>query len=290
MYPDAGGQHMFRCTSRLAALIAVLFGLSLLFAGSAPTLGADDPAPSKLDGLLKERLETLREVAKLASEAYKSGGGSFADVREAMRQVLEAELEQCTTDKERIAVLEKVVADAKKWEGFAEESVKAGVVPARTALKARADRLQAEIALERLRNKPAARPAPEGQGQVALAEKQVAIKRAAVKVAEGQYRIALAKLTAIKASVSEAQAAEAFAEKQLKRFEALLAQNTIPTQIVDEHRAQFEAARSRRVAAEGSVQEGEALVQVEQARVMVAQLEVEEAELRLKQLKVSPER
>src|SRR5262249_10106033 len=147
------------------------FAMLLLAAQPARALDPAPNPPSKQDELRKERLAVVRDIARLAAEAYKTGGGSYDSVREATRMVFAAELELCTTDKERIAVIEKAVAEAKKWEDIVAQVVKAGQVPATAGLKAKADRLQVEIALEGLRARAGAQAAPPGSAQVALAEK-----------------------------------------------------------------------------------------------------------------------
>jgi multidrug resistance efflux pump len=259
-----------------------------------PRSGAEDPAqpgPKRagLKELQEERLETVRQIAKLTTEAFKAGTGSYEEVREATRLVLDAELEQCDTDKARVTVLEKFVDEAKKQEEHVARLTRAGLAPPRAGLKAKADRLQAEIALERMRVKAAGPTAVGPHDQPALAEKQVAIKRAAVKVAEAQKKIAVARLTSVRAQLAEAQAAESLAAKQAKRFEDLLKQHAVDSRLVDEHRAQWDSARARLTAAEGTVAGGEAQVALEQARVDLAQSELEAAELRVKHPRASQE-
>src|SRR5262245_2409386 len=147
---------------------------------------------TKQKELRKERLAVVRAIAKLATEAYKAGTGTYDEVQEATRTVLQAELEQCDSDKDRVAVLEKFAAEARKREEHAGQVSKTGQAPIRTALKAKADRLQAEIALEQAKANAAGQTRPGRNDQVGLAEKQVAIKRAALKVAEAQKKIAVA--------------------------------------------------------------------------------------------------
>jgi len=203
--------------------------------------------------------------------------------------VLAAELEQCSSDKDRIAVLEKFVVEARKREEHTVQRGKAGQATPRAVLMARADRLQAEITLENARARAGGETAVEGHAQVALAEKQVAVKRAASKVAEAQRKRVLARATSLRAQVTEAQAAEAFAAKHLKRVEELERQKAVAAEVVEERRAQWEAARARSTAAQGQIVELEAQMILEQARAELAQLEVEEAELRLKCLQAHPE-
>jgi hypothetical protein len=290
-----------------ATTLLLMIALGCWFLSSpalkAQALGQPGAQAPDLNELLKERLTTVREIAKLAAEAYKAGLGSYDEVGEAARLVLQAELEQCASDKERVAVLQKFVAQAKQLEDHAGQLSKTGQAPTRTALKAKADRLQAEIALRRATanaagpaaapNVPAGTvPLPAGptaaglRDQVALAEHQVVIKRATVKVAEAQKAVAVATLVALKAQVAEGQAAEAFAAKQVQRLEDLVKQGTVEQRLVEERRAQWEAAKARRAEAEGKVGACEAQVRLEQARVELARWEMESAELQLKQLHV----
>jgi hypothetical protein len=269
-------------------LLAASAGYFTLSSGRAD---AEERAKgTKQTELFKERLAVVRQIAKLSTEAYKAGDGTYDEVREAARMMLQAELDQCDSDKYRIAVIEKFVTEAKMMEEHAGQLSKAGRAPPRTALKAKADRLQAEIALEQAKTKDGGQTGLELSDQVALAEKQVAIKRAVVKVVEAQKKIAGAKFASLRAQVAEALASEAFAEKQVNRFEDLVKQQAVPTALVDERRTQWDAAKARRTAAENKVVESEAQVLLEEARVELAQLEVGEAELRLKQLKASLER
>jgi predicted ATPase len=98
--------------------------------------------------------------------------------------------------------------------------------------------------------------ARELQSQVALTEKQVAIKRAAVKVAEAQKRIVVAQLAAARAQVAEAQAAESFSEKQYQRIVAMVKEGAVTAEAADERRAHWDGAKTRRTAAERSLAAG----------------------------------
>jgi hypothetical protein len=245
---------------------------------------------SKLKDLLKERLATTREFARLVGQRFKNRDGTLEEMMEATRILLEAELDVCDSDKERIAILDKFLAAARENERIATNLNKAGQGRESTALKAKTDRLQVEIALERTKVKAAVKPAAGNAAQdlhddVALAEKQVAIKRAAVKVFEAQEKVATDKLATMKSLVVEAQSFESYHEKQVKRLEELAKVNSVEERIVDERRAQWEAVKARRATAERNVSEWEGQVAVEQARVELARLEFEAADLRLKQLK-----
>lgn len=114
---------------------------------------AAQPKDSKVKELLKERLATLKEIAVQIERAYKGRAMSIEQLQDANLAVLKAELDLCESDKERIAVLEKIVELAKTQEKQAVEAVKGGAVSGTTALKAKVSRLEAEIALERAKVK-----------------------------------------------------------------------------------------------------------------------------------------
>ncbi len=145
----------------MAALFAVC-AAGLVGGFAALPARADQPADgakkaegaNKLESLMAERLATLQALLRLANESYKAGTASVEQVSEATRLLFEAELEQCQTNKDRIRVLEKFVTNAKENERRAEQLVKTGTAPPSATLRARADRLRLEIALERVKAAP----------------------------------------------------------------------------------------------------------------------------------------
>lgn len=285
-----------RFLSTLMALVVPAAGLLSFASLAGPRLysqeGVRPKAKSpKIEKMLEERLATVREMVRIVAERFKNGQGTIEQIREANRMLLEAELDACASDKDRVAILESAVGEAKLLEERAQAMVKAGQAQGNLSLAVKADRLQVEIALERLRAKPVAKPrgeakpGPEVEDQVALAEKHVAIRRALVKVAEVQVQIVAAKMSVVKAQFDGAKAAEAYAELQMKRFTALAGTNAVSAELVDEQRAKLDAARALRASVQGKLAESEGQVELERARVDVARLEAEEAELRLKQLK-----
>jgi hypothetical protein len=110
-------------------------------------------ADAKLKELLQERLATLRKLVKQTQADYLAGKVSFDRLHQATRALLDAELEQCESDKERIPVLEKIVALAKDSEKSAVQRYETGNATQSDALMATASRLEAEIALERAKSK-----------------------------------------------------------------------------------------------------------------------------------------
>jgi hypothetical protein len=275
----------------LTAVFAILIAFSPL---TASVSRADEPKPpadeAKIKDLQKERLALLREMARLVGERFRNGQGTWEELREADRVLLNAELDDCGTDKERMDVLEKLLALAKDREKMTEQLTKAGQMRTGAAMLARADRLQAEIDLARakarLSNQPARGNASRDlEDEIALAEKQVGIKQAAVLVAEAQKKMALAKFRSVQAQYTETEAAERFAEAQAKRMDQLVAANAVSQEIVVEQRAKVETAKARKTAAAGLVQEAEGQIVLEEARVALAKKKVEEAELRCQLLK-----
>ena len=64
-----------------------------------------------------------------------------------------AQLDLCDTNAERVAVLERMLAQARDYEKIAAERVKAAATPTTTLLKAKLSRLDVEVALERAKDK-----------------------------------------------------------------------------------------------------------------------------------------
>ena len=115
---------------------------------------AKEPAPNhKVQALLKERLAILKEMQNRAEKLYQTGQVSKGELLQINLRVLKAELDLCETDKERVAVHEKVVAVLKAIEQQAEELARRRAADAGILLEARLNRLEGEIALERARAK-----------------------------------------------------------------------------------------------------------------------------------------
>jgi hypothetical protein len=116
---------------------------------SDPSAEKQATEDSKIRKLLKERIATLKEMVR-EMEASKAVGRTGSDgVLKARIEVLRAELELAESQKERIAIHEKIVALAMEFEILAQESFKAQTLSTVDLLRAKANRLEAEIALER---------------------------------------------------------------------------------------------------------------------------------------------
>jgi RNA polymerase sigma factor (sigma-70 family) len=128
-----------------------------------PSLRADRPkekppaAPaakeSRVRALLNERLKILRARADRLRELHAQHAASADLVRQADLRVLRAELELCETDRERIAVHEKIVGIYKAIEDDARKLQQRAVVSSEVIQDATLNRLEAEIALERVKEK-----------------------------------------------------------------------------------------------------------------------------------------
>jgi hypothetical protein len=107
----------------------------------------------KLQALLKERLETLREMVEAAKQLYKENAADQGVVRQANLRVYKAELDMAETAKDRIAVLEKIADVYKEEEDSVSRLAKRGMAAQGVVREARISRLEAEIALEREKEK-----------------------------------------------------------------------------------------------------------------------------------------
>src|SRR5262249_18379361 len=101
--------------------------------------------------LLNERLALAREMADLVRASHSRGTVGIDAVLQANLRVLAAELELCDTQKERIAVLEKMVAVWKEIEDSAVQFHRQVAEGKKAVVEARLNRLEAQIALERAR-------------------------------------------------------------------------------------------------------------------------------------------
>jgi hypothetical protein len=135
------------------------FGLALLVLGgvagfwlaSGSTLAAEDEKVT-IDGLLQEKLTTLREIAAHAEGLFKSAKIDYRAVLDAKKPLYAFELELCKTPAERIAKLEETLAFAKQLEEFNIAQVQAARATRATVLEAKLFRLDVEIALLRAKD------------------------------------------------------------------------------------------------------------------------------------------
>jgi len=121
---------------------------------------------------LQERLAMLRENASAKDKLFREGRGriTLEELNHAKLSVLNAELEFAESDKERIGILEKIVALSREVEEAYQDSRASRAV----LLDARDRRLRAEIALEQA--KAHATAAPASAERAALQERLATLK------------------------------------------------------------------------------------------------------------------
>jgi hypothetical protein len=131
-----------------AAFIAGLVLASFSFSAAAPK---DDAAPKQetIDVLLKQRVEILKSRHDQAFNAYENGVFDFDKVHVAQVHYLNARLDVCADNAERIAVLKESVDEAKWYHKAAVERFAANIGDKVEVLAAKAYVLEARIALAR---------------------------------------------------------------------------------------------------------------------------------------------
>jgi len=120
---------------------------------STANAGADEVKDVKLTELRKERLIALREVASFGSRLFQNARIQFESLREANRELLEAELEFCETDAQRVQVLETMLTSCKEIEERA-RALRVGAQGTEMGVfRAKADRLKVEILLHQIKTR-----------------------------------------------------------------------------------------------------------------------------------------
>lgn len=181
---------------------------------------AAKPEDARLKDLLKEKVATLKEIAAQVETTVQSGRAPVEELYQARRAVLQAQLDLSETDKEQIAILEEAVALARKQEEQVSQRAKSGRVPPGDVLRARVNRLEAEIALERAKS-PKQAPPGDVKKRAAQAGSDVAMWLERVAWAERMARkgyLTERQVRADKAKLKKAQAERDEAERELKRL------------------------------------------------------------------------
>jgi multidrug efflux pump subunit AcrA (membrane-fusion protein) len=128
-------------------------GLSARVRLSSPRGGPPVGKPvegSRVQALLKERLAVLKEILAETEKLHEQSGAiPVEDVLQARSAVLKAELELSEGGKDRVEIHERIVALARELENVTDLRFQAGRVPHTALLAAKANRLEAEVALER---------------------------------------------------------------------------------------------------------------------------------------------
>lgn len=142
-------------------LLTLVAGGSLaVLYGSWPRVNADGGQPvgaspgaraidSKVKALLTERLATVRDIHDQESRSFGQGAATSQGVHQAHLAVLNAELDLCESNKDRLAVLGRIVTAAKEYEARVSTAVAASTASSNAKARAKVARLDAEINLER---------------------------------------------------------------------------------------------------------------------------------------------
>jgi hypothetical protein len=144
---------------KATALIVMLMATALVVsaANSQDTAGANKPDESakKIKDLQKERLDVLAAMAESAGILAKQARVSLENACEAQQQLLQAQIEYADNDAQRARFYESYIEALKQYEELAKARKEGARGTEISILNARAGRLGAEIALERLKAKPA---------------------------------------------------------------------------------------------------------------------------------------
>jgi hypothetical protein len=136
---------------RFQSIVAVL-----LFAGgfaaavwiAVPDSHAADANAARINGLLSDRLTTLKQIATAVRAQQQAGLVTPDQMYAANQAVNGAELDMAQTDQQRVAALDRMLAEAKNYESLA-RSPAVLALDQNAPLRARVARLDVEIALER---------------------------------------------------------------------------------------------------------------------------------------------
>ncbi|MFO1023428.1 MAG: TolC family protein [Planctomycetales bacterium] len=126
----------------VAALVLVTAGFGF---------GYNAKEETKLDGLLKNLLTVRKEIVTILQEKRKLGQVSMPDVIQAEVEALQAQLELCQTEDERIAVLKQMEVVFENWEKVADHGFKSGALTQEDVLRIKAKRITMQIDVERQR-------------------------------------------------------------------------------------------------------------------------------------------
>jgi len=144
---------------------------------------AETGPTERIESLLTERLETLRQIVKHATEQYVAGQIEIDNLIRARLSLLDAELETASTRAQRTRVYGERLKFFRDLEGAVKQQQLAGTTTMARMLSVKAERLEAEIVLlreqdpvieKRDANGVNARPAPS---TTAVAEQPVALHK-----------------------------------------------------------------------------------------------------------------
>lgn len=127
--------------------------LSVAFvAGTLMSAGsAHEDSARKLRELHRERVETLQQLIQDLESQKSNRQVSRDEIMQTNLQLLRAQLDAAQSNNERMTLHQNIVDLMSEWEDMAEQVVKKAHVERSLYLKAKADRLKAEIDMEQER-------------------------------------------------------------------------------------------------------------------------------------------
>jgi hypothetical protein len=108
---------------------------------------------ARLKALLNEKLKLMRDGADISLRQFQFGRAELQEVIDWQKDLHKAELDGCTSDKERIEVWTRALEEAKDIEQRVRAKRQFAQASPTTLMRATAYRLDIEIALERLNSK-----------------------------------------------------------------------------------------------------------------------------------------
>lgn len=141
-----------KTTVLLVAVLAAAFLTAVANSqeGTAPKT-EQGGAATKVKDLQQQRIATLKEIVEAFSAQRQNGRGSFEDLIDAKVQLLNAELEIASSDAERVTICESIVKQFVTLEEVAQANREGARGTYTAVLKAKANRLEAEIRLEQMK-------------------------------------------------------------------------------------------------------------------------------------------
>ena len=137
----------------IASLSLLILGTSLavmLCNRPAESQGQQQPTlHERIDKLLVERRDTLRQLHDEVAARYLAGGTTVDSVLRAQDALLDAELDLAKKQIERIRVHEKRVKNLRELENAVKQQHSAGICTIEKVLAIKADRIRAEVELLR---------------------------------------------------------------------------------------------------------------------------------------------
>lgn len=139
------------------ALIVVVIATVLAVSAARSQEAGKNPADAsaKIKELQKERVGVLRDLAEVSTPLLQRGTYTLDEACEAKSLLLNAEIEIAETDAARIKLYEEFVESMNLYEEIARTRKAAARGTEADVIKVKARRLEAQIAMERVRGKSA---------------------------------------------------------------------------------------------------------------------------------------